>query len=89
MRGSEAVAVPVDRAGRRDRDRTDSAVACGGRAIATCSVARRTAGRRQRMFADRQCRQRLGASAVNEVLRLLAARPPVHAVTADALVRLR
>ncbi|MFI6125228.1 NAD(P)-dependent oxidoreductase [Streptomyces sp. NPDC051064] len=36
-----------------------------------------------------ECRQRLGASAVNEVLRLLAARPPVHAVTADALVRLR
>ncbi|MFJ2706782.1 hydroxyacid dehydrogenase [Streptomyces sp. NPDC087428] len=36
-----------------------------------------------------ECRQRLGTSAVNEVLRLLAGRPPVHAVTADALVRLR
>ncbi|MFF2731224.1 hydroxyacid dehydrogenase [Streptomyces sp. NPDC058008] len=36
-----------------------------------------------------ECRQRLGASAVDEVLRLLAGRPPVHAVTADALVRLR
>ncbi|MFJ4900024.1 hydroxyacid dehydrogenase [Streptomyces sp. NPDC088727] len=36
-----------------------------------------------------ECRQRLGTSAVNEVLRLLAGRPPVHAVTAEALVRLR
>ncbi|MEU1471479.1 hydroxyacid dehydrogenase [Streptomyces sp. NPDC005761] len=35
-----------------------------------------------------ECRQRLGLSAVNEVLRLLAGRPPVHAVTADALTRL-
>ncbi|HEY9329567.1 MAG TPA: hydroxyacid dehydrogenase [Streptomyces sp.] len=35
-----------------------------------------------------ECRQRLGTSAVNEVLRLLAGRPPVHAVTADALTRL-
>ncbi|WP_326676265.1 hydroxyacid dehydrogenase [Streptomyces sp. NBC_01237] len=36
-----------------------------------------------------ECRQRLGASAVDEVLRLLDGRPPVHAVTAEALVRLR
>ncbi|MER6120807.1 hydroxyacid dehydrogenase [Streptomyces sp. NPDC001743] len=35
-----------------------------------------------------ECRQRLGTSAVNEVLRLLAGRPPVHAVTVDALTRL-
>ncbi|MGW2112427.1 NAD(P)-dependent oxidoreductase, partial [Streptomyces sp. NPDC001948] len=35
-----------------------------------------------------ECRQRLGTSAVDEVLRLLAGRPPVHAVTADALTRL-
>lgn len=35
-----------------------------------------------------ECRQRLGTSAANEVLRLLAGRPPVHAVTADALTRL-
>lgn len=35
-----------------------------------------------------ECRQRLGTSAVNEVLRLLAGRPAVHAVTADALTRL-
>ncbi|WP_335941555.1 hydroxyacid dehydrogenase [Streptomyces sp. PTD5-9] len=35
-----------------------------------------------------ECRRRLGASAVDEVLRLLAGRPPAHAVTADALARL-
>ncbi|MFI6865090.1 hydroxyacid dehydrogenase [Streptomyces sp. NPDC050421] len=35
-----------------------------------------------------ECRQRLGTSAVNEVVRLLAGRPPVHAVTAEALTRL-
>lgn len=35
-----------------------------------------------------ECRQRLGTSAANEVLRLFAGRPPVHAVTADALTRL-
>ncbi|MGW1189817.1 hydroxyacid dehydrogenase [Streptomyces sp. NPDC002559] len=35
-----------------------------------------------------ECRQRLGASAVDEVLRLLSGRPPLHAVTADALARL-
>ncbi|MER5896177.1 hydroxyacid dehydrogenase [Streptomyces sp. NPDC001876] len=34
-------------------------------------------------------RQRLGASAVGEVLRLLAGQPLLHAVTADALERLR
>ncbi|MGW2658414.1 hydroxyacid dehydrogenase [Streptomyces sp. NPDC001478] len=35
-----------------------------------------------------ECRQRLGTSAVDEVLRLLSGRPPAHAVTADALARL-
>ncbi|MEU9763571.1 hydroxyacid dehydrogenase [Streptomyces sp. NPDC047985] len=35
-----------------------------------------------------ECRRRLGASAVDEVLRLLAGRPPAHAVTVDALARL-
>ncbi|MEU5716966.1 hypothetical protein AB0G71_14460 [Streptomyces sp. NPDC020403] len=35
-----------------------------------------------------ECRQRLGASAAGEVLRLLAGRPPVHAVTVDAPTRL-
>ena len=35
-----------------------------------------------------ECRRRLGASAADEVLRLLAGHPPVHAVTADALARL-
>ncbi|MFE5242690.1 MULTISPECIES: hydroxyacid dehydrogenase [unclassified Streptomyces] len=35
-----------------------------------------------------ECRQRLGASAADEVLRLLAGRPPAHAVTVDALTRL-
>jgi phosphoglycerate dehydrogenase-like enzyme len=35
-----------------------------------------------------ECRQRLGASAVGEVLRLLAGQPPAHAVTVDALTRL-
>ena len=36
-----------------------------------------------------ECRQRLGASAVDEVLRLLSGRPPAHAVGVDALARLR
>ncbi|MGP3638284.1 hydroxyacid dehydrogenase [Streptomyces sp. 24-1644] len=36
-----------------------------------------------------ECRQRLGASAVDEVLRLLSGRPPAHAVGVDALTRLR
>ncbi|MFF9351138.1 hydroxyacid dehydrogenase [Streptomyces sp. NPDC014734] len=35
-----------------------------------------------------ECRRRLGASAVDEVLRLLSGRPPAHAVTVDALTRL-
>ncbi|MGW2846917.1 hydroxyacid dehydrogenase [Streptomyces sp. NPDC001274] len=35
-----------------------------------------------------ECRHRLGASAADEVLRLLAGRPPHHAVTAEALARL-
>ncbi|MFF9573264.1 NAD(P)-dependent oxidoreductase, partial [Streptomyces sp. NPDC014685] len=35
-----------------------------------------------------ECRQQLGASAVDEVLRLLSGRPPLHAVTVDALARL-
>ncbi|MFI9627691.1 hydroxyacid dehydrogenase [Streptomyces sp. NPDC052042] len=35
-----------------------------------------------------ECRRRLGASAADEVLRLLSGRPPEHAVAADALARL-
>lgn len=36
-----------------------------------------------------ECRERLGASAVDEVLRLLSGRPPAHAVGIDSLTRLR
>ncbi|WP_299542326.1 hydroxyacid dehydrogenase [uncultured Streptomyces sp.] len=36
-----------------------------------------------------ECRQRLGASAADEVLRLLSGRPLAHPVTVDALARLR